>query len=74
MTLGSFTIDGQRIEVETDYSPIDGVVHKFIVVAGESREQIAVTTYRGIEVVDDRFPKGDLQRGLNVIRRRAVRS
>lgn len=74
MTIGSFTVDGKRIEVETDYSHVDGVVHKFILVDGESREQIAVTTYRGIEVADDRFTKADLQRGLNVVRRQATRT
>ena len=74
MTIGSFTVNGKRIEVETSYDNISGLVYQFFVGAGKSRKQVAVTTYRGIDVADDRFTKADLQRGLNVIRRQATRT
>ena len=71
MTLGSFTVDNKQINVSTDYNQVDGMVYRFILAA--TKQQIAVTNYRGIDVTDDRFSKEDLQRGLNVVRRQAAR-
>lgn len=73
MTLGSFTLDGKRIDVEPDYSQIDGRVYRLI--QADSRQQVAVTTYRGFEVTDGvPFGKDDLHAGLRGVLQRSTRS
>jgi len=67
--IGSFTIGGATINVDSDYSHIDGVFYKLI--EAGSQHQVAVTTYRGLNVADGRFSKAELQDGLRTVLRRA---
>lgn len=71
MTLGSFTLDDTTIDITADYSHIDGRVYKLV--EARSKRQVAVTTYRGLDVADSRFSKGDLEDGLRKVLRQAVR-
>lgn len=72
MTLGSFTIDGRTINVSTDYNNVDGLVYRFV--QADTERQIAVTTYRGMDLADGvRYSKVELQRGLESVRRGARR-
>jgi hypothetical protein len=68
MRLGSFTLDGTTINVDTGYNHVDGVVYHFT--QAKNEKPVAVTTYRGIKLaVGAKFDKADLQRGLDSVRR-----
>lgn len=72
MTLGSFTLGGKRIDVESDWSDIDGRVYRFI--QADPRQQVAVTTRKGLSVAEGApFGKTDLQDGLLSVLRRPSR-
>lgn len=70
--IGSFTLDGRTINVCADYSHIDGRVYKLV--DASSQRQLAVTTYRGLDVADEAWShKAALQDGLRAVLRRASR-
>lgn len=70
MILGSFTVNGEQIDVQPDYSQIDGRFYH-LTVAGQ---EIAVTNYRGMRVENPRFAKDALQAGLREVLRRSIRN
>lgn len=68
MRLGSFTLDGTTINVDTDFDQITGLIYRFV--RADSGHQIAVTTYKGMELAAGaKFDKADLQRGLDSVRK-----
>ena len=70
---GSFAVEGQRIDVELDWSDIDGLVYRLI--RADTRQQVAVTTYRGLEFTKGTpFPEASLQAGLDEVKRRSTRT
>lgn len=72
MKLGSFELDGVAIDVKTSYDNISGRVYQFV--RADNQQQVAVTTYRGIDVDDGvGFSAADLQRGLASVRKTARR-
>lgn len=72
MTLGSFTLDGKRIDVAPDWSDIDGRIYRFI--EADSKRQVAVTTYQGLRLSEGvPFDKAGLQKGLRGVLRRSIR-
>lgn len=71
MILGSFTVNGEKIDVQPDYSHIDGRFYH-LTLAGQ---EIARTTYRGLRLPKGSpFAKADLQAGLRGVLRRSARS
>jgi hypothetical protein len=73
VSIGSFTVDGKTISVESDYNHIDGVTYQLV--QADSKEVVAVTTYRGLDVAEGvTFSEKDLNAGLRSIVRKAVRS
>jgi len=70
--IGSFTVGDKTINVSTDYSHVDGRV--YLLTDAKSQEQVACTTYRGLNVVDEfGLSKRDLQDGLRAVLRQAAR-
>lgn len=70
MILGSFTVNGEQIDVQPDYSHIDGRFYHLT----SAGQEIAVTTYRGMRVESPRFDKDALQSGLREVLRRSIRN
>jgi len=72
MILGSFTIDGEQINVQPDYSHIDG---RFYHLTLSSGQEVAVTTYKGLSVPEGSpFDAKALQAGLRTVLRRSTRT
>lgn len=72
MSIGSFTLDGKTISVESDYNHIDGVFYRFV--QADTQQEIAVTSYRGIDLAQGvQCSKAKLQDGLRAVRRKAFR-
>jgi len=72
MILGSFTIDGEQINVTPDYNSIDGRFYHLTLASGQ---EVAVTTYRGLSVTEDSpFDKASVQAGLRDVLRRSTRT
>jgi hypothetical protein len=70
MNLGSFDVNGTHIKVATDYADPDGLV--YTLTDASSQVQLAVTTYRGLDVAEGApFSKDDLQAGLSTVLKRA---
>jgi hypothetical protein len=68
MRLGSFTLNGTTINVNTDYDQITGLIYRFV--RADNEHQVAFTTYKGMELAAGvTFDKADLQRGLDSVRR-----
>jgi len=70
MTLGSFTHNGTRIDVERGWSNFDGIVYRLI--DAKTGQEIAVSSHRGLELAED----GDedaLAAGLRGVLRRSAR-
>jgi len=73
MTLGSFKLGGKTINVEPDYTQIDGRIYRLI--QADTGQQVAVTTYRGLNVADYApFKKAALQDGLRSVLRQSART
>lgn len=70
--IGSFQLEGKTINIETDYNAIDGRIYRFV--QSDTKKELAVTSYRGIELPDGSpYTKVELQRGLESVRRKARR-
>jgi hypothetical protein len=70
--IGSFTLGGNTINVESTYNHIDGVAYQLIDATSGTR--LAATTYRGLEISQGvKFSKNDLDDGLRTVLRQYSR-
>lgn len=64
MTLGSFTVDGKKIDVERGWTHFDGIVYRLI--DAKTRKEIAVSCHRGLDLAED-ADKDALAAGLRMV-------
>lgn len=68
MRLGSFTLDGTTINVDTGFDQVIGLIYRFV--RADNGHQVAVTTHKGMDITAGvEFGKADLQRGLDSVRK-----
>lgn len=64
MTLGTFTHNGARIDVERGWSYIDGIVYRLI--DAKTHKEIAVSSHRGLDL-DEGPDQAALAAGLRTV-------